>query len=541
MWGKGKRLEIHNNPLNRSAIVRIQSDYLRSKILEKCIWYVGDSMFHTAQWSSDHSMSTPPLKAIKIWAHLTGVPLDLRYDEGLSLVAGLVGEPKETDDFTKNLVSLTVSHVKVEVDLTKPLPDVVEFERQNGEVVEVMVHYPWVPPTCSHCHELGHIIKNCLHYTPPPKAAPEPPSGAKKQDVKRQRKYQPKAKLSEQGSAVTPSPTPTVFPPDLVSHFEAALPVSKLAPSVAIVADTMSPLPASSSLVRSSSNASPVFSSPDPPPRPSLKSLTCLLALPNSRPVYYTAVYASNLSSERVDLLADLINLHSMLNLDGNPWILGGDFNQIISPIEHSSMDVNTTDNLMYQLRDCFLQLGVFDLWYLGPQHTWTNNRPEDPIAKKLDRLLVNSSMVASLPHALATYLPPLISDHTPCLIDLAYQLPQAGTKPFKLQNYLTKHPSFAQHVYDAWLRAGSECLTLTQLCWKLKVIKRDLKQLNRENYSKIQERVSETYSLLQHVQVQALQNPSTTTFEAERDLHQRWLFLREIEESYFRQKSRIN
>ncbi|XP_048613177.1 uncharacterized protein LOC125587083 [Brassica napus] len=269
--------------------------------------------------------------------------------------------------------------------------------------------------------------------------------------------------------------------------------------------------------------------------------MTCLLALPNSRPVYYTAVYASNLSSERVDLLADLINLHSMLDLDGNPWILGGDFNQIISPMEHSSMDVNTTDNLMYQLRDCFLQLGVFDLRYLGPQHTWTKNRPEDPIAKKLDRLLVNSSLVASLPHALATYLPPLISDHTPCLIDLAYQLPQAGTKPFKLQNYLTKHPSFAQHVYDAWLRAGSECLTLTQLCWKLKVIKRDLKQLNRENYSKIQERVSETYSLLQHVQVQALQNPSTTTFEAERDLHQRWLFLREIEESYFRQKSRIN
>ena len=108
-------------------------------------------------------------------------------------------------------------------------------------------------------------------YTPPPKAAPEPPSGAKKQDVKRQRKYQPKAKPSEQGSAVTPSPTPTVLPPDPVSHFEAALPVSKLAPSVAIVTDTMSPFPLSSSLVRSSSITSPVFSSLDPPPRPSLK------------------------------------------------------------------------------------------------------------------------------------------------------------------------------------------------------------------------------------------------------------------------------
>lgn len=77
MWGKGKRLEIHNNPLNHSAIVRIQSEYLREKILEKNIWYVGDSMFHTAQWSSAHSKNTPPLKAIKIWAHLSGIPLDL--------------------------------------------------------------------------------------------------------------------------------------------------------------------------------------------------------------------------------------------------------------------------------------------------------------------------------------------------------------------------------------------------------------------------------------------------------------------------------
>lgn len=110
-------------------------------------------MFHTAQWSSVHSKTTPQLKAIKIWAHLTGVPLDLRHDEGLSLVAGLVGEPKETDDFTKNLVSLTLSHVKVEVDLTQSLPSVVELEREDGEVVEVSVHYPWVPPTCSHCHD----------------------------------------------------------------------------------------------------------------------------------------------------------------------------------------------------------------------------------------------------------------------------------------------------------------------------------------------------------------------------------------------------
>lgn len=125
-------------------------------------------MLHTAPWSEAHSASPLSLKAIKIWAHLTGVPLDLRHQKELSLVAGLIGEPKETDEFTKNLVGLTLSHVKVEVDLTKPLPSIVEFERDSGEVVEVLVHYPWVPPTCSHCKELGHVIRNCLTYTPPP-------------------------------------------------------------------------------------------------------------------------------------------------------------------------------------------------------------------------------------------------------------------------------------------------------------------------------------------------------------------------------------
>ncbi|KAL0669519.1 hypothetical protein Bca4012_032223 [Brassica carinata] len=182
MWGKGKKLEIHNNPLTRSVIVRIHSDYLRGKILEKHIWYVGDSMFHTALWTSEHSSSTPPLQSVQLWAHLTGVPLDLRHQACFSLVAGLVGEPKETDEFTKNLVSLTLSHVKVELDLTIPAPSVVEFERESGEVVEVSVTYPWLPPTCSHCKELGHVIRNCLKWTPPKDAQPAEKQPTKQSD-----------------------------------------------------------------------------------------------------------------------------------------------------------------------------------------------------------------------------------------------------------------------------------------------------------------------------------------------------------------------
>ena len=273
----------------------------------------------------------------------------------------------------------------------------------------------------------------------------------------------------------------------------------------------------------------------------SKQHLTCLLSFPNLPPIYYTAVYASNLSEERTDLWCELLQNHQDLDLENKNWVVGGDLNQILFPLEHSSSDVNYTDNLMYQMQDCFLQAGLFDLRYLGPCHTWTNNQPVTPIAKKLDRLLVNNTTISAYPHDVASFLPPDFSDHTPCLLNLALSLPKAGTYPYKFQNYLTKHPGFAQVINDAWIQAGSACQTLTQLCWKLKQIKSDLKKIHRENYSKIQERVTETHSLLQIVQVQALQDPSSLNFQAERDLHQKWNFLREIEELFFKQKSRIN
>ena len=91
------------------------------------------------------------------------------------------------------------------------------------------------------------------------------------------------------------------------------------------------------------------------------------------------------------------------------------------------------------------------------------------------------------------------------------------------------------------WSQAGDQALNLTKLSWKQKSVKGVLKQLNRENFSNIQVRVLEANSLLQSVQVHALNNPSNATFEEERRVHENWVFLRGIEESYFRQKSRIN
>lgn len=269
LWGKGNRVEIHSNPHTRSMLVRIPSDYLRQKILEKRVWYIGDSMFQAVQWTSDASAASPPLESIQIWAHLKDIPLDLRHSDGYSLIAGLVGEPKETDDFTLNLVSLSISHVKVAVDLTKPLPTVVEYTRESGEVVEVSVTYPWVPPTCSHCKELGHIMKNCLSQPPPPKHKPVDRKG--------------KGPVSDETGQKPPNPSENLKNAKEPASSDAKEPSSASAPP-----STSAP-PASS---KEPSSAPPISSNPlkplVPPPIPSTptKKPSSTISLPLSSPTF---------------------------------------------------------------------------------------------------------------------------------------------------------------------------------------------------------------------------------------------------------------
>lgn len=198
----------------------------------------------------------------------------------------------------------------------------------------------------------------------------------------------------------------------------------------------------------------------------SSQSLTCEVQLPGSQMFIYTAIYASNQRSERSGLWVELLNIHQSFQLHSTPWMLGGDFNQIIHPAEHSVPAVNSLNIRMIELRDTLLQHDLYDLRYQGPTLTWSNHQPDSPIAKKLDRLLISSPILNLFPNCTSTFLPPLFSDHCPCIVDLAFKLPSSGTKPFKFYNYLTKHPDFHQVVLQAWNEAGSSLVTnLTDLC----------------------------------------------------------------------------
>lgn len=66
-------------------------------------------------------------------------------------------------------------------------------------------------------------------------------------------------------------------------------------------------------------------------------------------------------------------------------------------------------------LHQCFLDIDPGDLSFKGPLYTFPNRRDsEQIITRKLNRVLVNDSRLATFPNSEADFTGPGISDHTP-------------------------------------------------------------------------------------------------------------------------------
>lgn len=83
----------------------------------------------------------------------------------------------------------------------------------------------------------------------------------------------------------------------------------------------------------------------------------------------------------------------------------------------------------MIDFKSCIDQIELRDLRYHDNKFSWFNKQPNNPIAKKLDRAIINENWLSFYPISLAKFLAPEISNHTLCCIALDSLLPLAGTK----------------------------------------------------------------------------------------------------------------
>lgn len=132
----------------------------------------------------------------------------------------------------------------------------------------------------------------------------------------------------------------------------------------------------------------------------------------------------------------------------------------------------------------------------------------------------------------------PGISDHSPLVVTMPGHI-KTGGRPFKFLNYMAEHSFFLQTVTEAW-RVSSAGRPMQQVWNKLKAVKQAMKELHRQEYRDIQEKIHATKENLENVQKLLSENRTYVLLQTQEreyiSLLKKWLH---VDEVALKQKSR--
>ncbi|XP_020690503.2 uncharacterized protein LOC110105345 [Dendrobium catenatum] len=194
------------------------------------------------------------------------------------------------------------------------------------------------------------------------------------------------------------------------------------------------------------------------------------VSVANSPLMEISVIYASNSSLERKDLWDFIVKVAPPGNF---PWALIGDYNCCRyaseklggTPISHSNL--SDFNNMIFNNK-------LVDLHSVGCKFTWFNQRPDNPIHIKLDRVLVNDGWLNVFSNSYCSFQSPSCSDHCPVILH-----PGGLNRVFHrflFKNYWTKIDGYWKHILHL---ISSPCLgnPLSHLCNSLKNLKGEIKK----------------------------------------------------------------
>ncbi|XP_061353223.1 uncharacterized protein LOC133297998 [Gastrolobium bilobum] len=175
----------------------------------------------------------------------------------------------------------------------------------------------------------------------------------------------------------------------------------------------------------------------------------CKVSFPNVHSFIFTAIYANPLQSTHELLWNDLKSISESIS---DPWILGGDFNEIAFIHEKKggvAPDPNKCAKFASILNDC----QVADLGCDGSFYTWQGPKwgSMGRIFKRLDRVVANMSWRTKFDEARVVSLPRLLSDHNPLLIKLFMEVNDKGKRPFRFFAAWQEHHNFSDFLKSKW------------------------------------------------------------------------------------------
>ncbi|KAH0696217.1 hypothetical protein KY290_013575 [Solanum tuberosum] len=211
------------------------------------------------------------------------------------------------------------------------------------------------------------------------------------------------------------------------------------------------------------------------------QAITCdVLYKPLQILFHLTVVYVFNTKEERRQLWITL----ERMNTCAKPWVVIGDFNCVLHPGDKiGGNSVGWAE--IVDFHNCVDSCGLIEHPHQGNKYTWNNKGERQRIYSKIGWIFINNEWMISMPACNAMFLPEGISDH--CLAKISLVV----TKPRKMRSFLycntwAHHPKFLEVVKVVWDRHIDGCL-MFQVVRKLKLLKNELKTLNRTIYKNIE------------------------------------------------------
>jgi len=232
--------------------------------------------------------------------------------------------------------------------------------------------------------------------------------------------------------------------------------------------------------------------------------ITCAAKLAESDEEFFCSfVYASNFPEERKVLWGELRDHFDSPIISSKPWLIYGDFNEILDMAEHSRAEVNPViPSGMRDFQSVVNYCSFTDQTSHGPVYTWCNKRENDLILKKLDRVLVNEKWTQTFPQSYNVFEAGGCSDHLRCRISIiatdATLLRKR--KPFKFVNVIADMVEFKPMVDNFWRETEPIFLSTSSLfrfSKKLKLLKPKIRNLAKDTMGNLVVKAREAFEQL--------------------------------------------